>query len=76
MAKTNYRDEAGIKHFGKRLREIRKEKGISQEALMYATDLTLSQIGRIERGEINTSISFVYLFAKALNVEPKVFFEE
>ncbi len=75
VRKAKYRDEEGIKAFGKRLREIRLEKGVSQESLAYSTDLHLSQIGRIERGEISTSISFIYLFAKTLGVEPKEFSE-
>jgi len=50
VAKTYYKNEEGIKAFGNKLREIRKEKGVSQEALSYATDLHLSQVGRIERG--------------------------
>jgi len=57
-----------------KVREIRLQKGLSQEQLAYDTDLHLSQIGRIERGEINTSISFVFLFAKALKVQPGDFF--
>ncbi|HLO69670.1 MAG TPA: helix-turn-helix transcriptional regulator [Flavipsychrobacter sp.] len=76
MAKKYFRHDKGIKQFGKKLREIRKSKGISQEALAYATDLHLSQIGRIERGEVSTSISFVYLFAEILEVEPTSFFEK
>lgn len=76
MAKKYFRHEKGVVEFGKRLREIRKLKGISQEALANETDLHLSQIGRIERGEVSTSISFVYLFAEVLGVSPKDFFEE
>jgi len=75
VAKTYYKNEEGIKAFGNKLREIRKQKGVSQEALSYATDLHLSQVGRIERGEVSTSISFVYLFAKVLQVHPKDFFD-
>jgi len=74
VRKSNHRDDEGIKAFGKKLREIRKQKGVSQESLAYETDLHLSQIGRIERGEINTSISFVFLFAKVLDVSPAEFF--
>jgi len=73
--KPNYKDEEGLKAFGRRLREIRLEKGVTQESLAYSTDLHLSQIGRIERGEIGASISFVFLFASVLKVEPKEFFE-
>jgi len=75
VAKTYYKNEEGVKAFGKKLRDIRKQKGVSQEALSYATDLHLSQIGRIERGEVSTSISFIYLFAKVLQVHPKDFFD-
>jgi transcriptional regulator with XRE-family HTH domain len=75
VRKAKYRDEDGVKAFGKRLREIRLAKGVSQEELAYSTDLHLSQVGRIERGEISTSISFVFLFARTLGVEPKDFFE-
>jgi transcriptional regulator with XRE-family HTH domain len=73
--KPKYRDDEGLKAFGNRLREIRLEKGVTQESLAYSTDLHLSQIGRIERGEIGASISFIFLFAKTLGVEPKEFFE-
>lgn len=78
MAKQSkyYRHDEGVKAFGKKLIQIRKSKGVTQEALALATDLHLSQIGRIERGEVSTSISFVYLFAEILAVEPKDFFEK
>lgn len=75
MPRITYTDWEGIRAFGNKLRELRKEKGVSQEELCRRANLQLSQVGRIERGEINTSISFVYLFAKALEVEPKTFFE-
>ena len=74
MAKTNTKDDYGIKEFGKKLRQFRVEKGMTIEALAWATDLQTSQVGRIERGEINTSISFVFLFARALKVKPSDFF--
>ncbi|MBL0273594.1 MAG: helix-turn-helix transcriptional regulator [Chitinophagaceae bacterium] len=70
-----YRDDKFIKKFGNRLRELRKAKGISQEALAGETGFELSQIGRIERGEINTSISHVASIAKALKVKPEELFQ-
>lgn len=63
-----YRDEVGIKKFGQRLREVRREKGISQEELQRRTGFDLSQIGRIERGIVNTSVSHAFKLAKALDV--------
>jgi len=64
-----------IKAFGKNLKKVRQAKQISQEELAYRCDIELSQIGRIERGVINTSISNVFLIAEALNIEPKVLFD-
>ena len=70
-----YRDEKFIKKFGLKLKEIRKAKKISQEQLAGDTGFELSQIGRIERGEINTSISHVAAIAKALKIKPEELFQ-
>ncbi len=70
-----YRDNVFLKRFGQRLRDIRKEKGISQEELAGKTGFELSQIGRIERGEINTSLSHVSAIAKALKMSVKELFD-
>jgi len=70
-----YRDNTFIKKFGQRLRDIRKTKGISQEDLAWKTGFELSQIGRIERGEVNTSISHIAAIAKALKITPKELFD-
>lgn len=69
------RNEKFIKEFGKRLRLIRKEKGLSQENLAYKSDLELSQINRIELGKINTSLSHVSAICDALEIHPKLLFE-
>ena len=70
-----YRDDKFIKKFGLRLRELRKAKGISQEQLAGETGFEVSQIGRIERGEINTSISHVAAIAKALKIKSEELFQ-
>jgi len=64
------RNDKGIKAFGKNLKKIRQAKKVTQEQLAFATGLELSQIGRIERGVINTSISNVFEIAEALEIEP------
>jgi transcriptional regulator with XRE-family HTH domain len=69
------RNERFIKEFGKRLRFVRKEKGLSQETLAHLSDLELSQINRIELGKINTSLSQVAVICDALQIQPKVLFE-
>lgn len=70
-----YRDDIFIKKFGQNLKSIRKAKGVSQEQLAWDTGFELSQIGRIERGEVNTSISHVSGIAKALKVKPSELFD-
>lgn len=69
-----YRDEKFIKEFGKRLKKIRLAQNVSQEELAGRTGFELSQIGRIERGTVNTSISHVVAIANALEVKPSELF--
>lgn len=54
--------------FGNNLRRLRKESCLSQEDLAFDADIPLSQIGRIERGDINTTISTFKALSKALKV--------
>jgi transcriptional regulator with XRE-family HTH domain len=69
------RDIKAMKAFGLRLRDIRKSKNLSQQQLAYTADLELSQISRIERGIINTSISQVFQITRALNVHVRDLFD-
>lgn len=59
------------KAVGNRIRELRIELNISQEALSNEADIPLSQVGRIERGENNPTISTLYVLANALKVDLK-----
>jgi transcriptional regulator with XRE-family HTH domain len=66
------RREAQIqKQFGERVREIRKQKKLSQEALALACDLDRTYIGGVERGERNISLINIYKIAAALGVPAK-----
>lgn len=71
----NYRDENFIKAFGDNLKTIRNNKKLSQEELADVAKLSFNQIGRIERGEVNTTISAVKAIAKALEITPKELFD-
>ena len=54
---------------GKTIRKYRQEKGMSQEALARAADLSLPTIVKIESGETpNPSIDTVQKIAKAFGV--------
>ncbi|TGE22742.1 helix-turn-helix domain-containing protein [Hymenobacter metallicola] len=68
------RDQERLNQFGRRLRQVRQAKGFTQESLAAAADLELSQIGRIERGAINTSLSTVFILARALQLDVRELF--
>lgn len=56
--------------FGKRLREIREERGLSQERLAELANLHRNTIGSLERGEENVSLLAIAALAKVLHVKP------
>lgn len=58
-----------LKKFGKRLKELRLEKGITQEQLAEDLGLSANYIGMIERAERSTSLLKVFKLAKVLEVK-------
>lgn len=56
--------------FGKRLREIRSERNYTQQQLADELNIEVSQVSRIERGIINTSVTTVYSISKILDIQP------
>ncbi|MEZ7503125.1 helix-turn-helix domain-containing protein [Psychrobacter sp. 1U2] len=55
--------------FGKRVREVRKSKGISQEKLAEMAGIDRSYMGNIERGEKNITLKKAYEICDALEIE-------
>jgi transcriptional regulator with XRE-family HTH domain len=53
---------------GKRIRELRKQKGLSQEELGWKSELHFTYIGGVERGEKNCSIITLEKIAKGLEI--------
>lgn len=68
-------DEEGLKLLAKRLKEVRSEKGLTQEELSHRSDITLSQIARIETARINPTVSTIFKIARGLKVSPKELFD-
>jgi len=63
------RDEHKIKKlFGARIRLLRQQKRMSQEALALTCDLDRSYIGGVERGERNISLINIQKIARALGL--------
>lgn len=62
------------KDFGDRVRELRKQQGLSQEALALACNLDRTYIGGVERGERNISLLNIHKIATSLVVPTKELF--
>lgn len=69
------REQEIKKHFGEKLRSIRKKGGLSQETLALACQLDRTYIGGVERGERNISLLNINKIADALGVSPRELLE-
>lgn len=56
--------------FGKRVRALRVEQGLSQEELAELADLHRNYVGGVERGERNIALLNIIALAHALKVRP------
>lgn len=55
---------------GLNIQEIRRSKGISQEALAHSADIDRGYIGKIENAKHAATIDMIEAIAKALDTEP------
>ena len=62
--------------FGKRLREVRLEKGLTQEKLAAIAGLHINYVGSVERGERNISLINIWKLAEALEIHPNELFQK
>lgn len=62
--------------FGSRVRNLRKARGLSQEALANLCELDRSYIGGIERGERNIGLNNIQKLSIALDVELSELFKD
>jgi transcriptional regulator with XRE-family HTH domain len=69
------RDEEGIRLVGRNIKMFRLQQGLSQSQLAFEANIPTNQVGRIERGEINTSVSVILAIARVLNVHPRELFD-
>ena len=61
--------------FGRKLKELRKQQGLSQEELAHRAGLHSPDISEMEHGERNPTLMTMHRLAGALSVEIKTFFE-
>ena len=68
--------EAILLQFGKKLRNIRTNKNMSQEELADKAGVHRTYIGMVERAEKNITLKNINKLAKALGVKLSEFFEK
>ena len=69
------RDEA-LRTLGRRIAELRREKGLTQEALAEAMGVSRNHVADIELGTRNTGVWSLLLICKALAVPPAALFDD
>jgi hypothetical protein len=65
-----------LNEFGNKLKELRKEKKLSQEQLAEKANLHRTYIGMIERAEKNITLINIEKISKALEVSISDFFNK
>lgn len=63
-------------NYGERIRELRKERGFSQEQIALRAEITTSYFGQIERGQANPSIDLLEKICEAMNVKTSDIFTD
>jgi transcriptional regulator with XRE-family HTH domain len=58
------------KAFGQNVRQLRKKKGLSIEALADDVRVATTYVGQLERGQRNPTLAMVEKFAEVLGAEP------
>ena len=64
------------KAIGKRIRELRLARGMTQEAVAEKARIHTKYFGNIERGEVNLTVSTIERIAQALDVPVLEMFQD
>ncbi|HEX9460467.1 MAG TPA: helix-turn-helix transcriptional regulator [Thermoanaerobaculia bacterium] len=67
-------DTSKLRALGKRVRELRRERGFSQERLAELASIHENHVRRIEGGTANPSYLVIGRIARALGVNPSALF--
>jgi transcriptional regulator with XRE-family HTH domain len=63
------KNEKLLKEFGKKIKKLRMEKGLSTRQFAYAADIAHSAVGRLEAGLSNPTLTTFLKVAEALEVD-------
>ena len=69
------KDNTFLLQLGENVKNARKSKGFTQAMLANDLGIEISQISRIERGIINTSVQTLFQISKILDVDVALFFK-
>lgn len=69
-------EDRRLKALGQAIRDVRKARRVSQEALAHNAGIDRSHMGKIERGERNVTALNLLRVAKALGVETSEIFSK
>ncbi len=64
-----------IELLGKRIKEVRKSRGLTQDALSEKIGIDSKHLSRIECGKNRPSIELLYKISAVLNIEPYRIFQ-
>ena len=68
-------DDSSLVKFGKRVRTLRLEQGLSQEELAYRCGFYRTYVGMVERAERSITLYNISKIAKGLNITLKELFD-
>ena len=71
VKKSYYINKTALSLIGNKMREIRLQKDISIEYLANTSGMDYSQLARMELGQVNFTISYLFRVAEALGVTAK-----
>ena len=69
--KEYYINKSALLLIGAKMREHRIKKDISIEYLANTSGMDYSQLARMELGQVNFTISYLFRVAEALGITPK-----
>lgn len=58
------------KHFGQRVRQLRKAAGLTQEELASRAGMSFKYVSSVERGDQNITLETLERLVRALGIEP------
>jgi transcriptional regulator with XRE-family HTH domain len=66
----NKKNKLLLTRFGKHIKSLREQKGLSLRELSYACNIDNSKISKIEKGQINITVLTVLELAAGLEIPP------